>query len=111
MLTRNGYEAFSFVSIPQLRPYRYDNFTAMGFQRSRVFDAIRMREGKRNVYFNAMNDGELLGYAAALADSVAKATTKPMFVHVRPMRCTFRAVIPIVAAATTISRSHFRWTT
>ena len=82
VLTHNGYEAFSFVSIPQLRPYRYDNFTAMGFQRSRVFDAIRMREGKRNVYFNAMNDGELLGYAAALADSVAKATTKPMFVHV-----------------------------
>ncbi len=82
VLAKNGYEPFSFVSIPQLRPYRYDNFKAMGFARSRVFDAIKMREGKRNVYFNAMNDGELLTYAAGLADSVAKATTKPMFVHV-----------------------------
>ncbi len=82
LLARHGYEPFSFVSIPQLRPYRYDNFKAMGFDRTRVFDAIRMREGKRNVYFNAMTDQELLTYAAGVADSVSRASTKPMLIHV-----------------------------
>jgi phosphoglycerol transferase MdoB-like AlkP superfamily enzyme len=82
LLAHNGYEPFSFISIPQLRPYRYDNFRAMGFDRLRVFDAIRMREGKRNVYFNAMTDQELLTYAAGVADSVSRASRKPMFVHV-----------------------------
>lgn len=82
LLAKNGYEPFSFVSIPQLRPYRYDNFKAMGFERPRVFDAIRMREGKQNVYFNAMTDQELLAYAAGVADSVSKASTKPMLIHV-----------------------------
>ncbi|MDB4892404.1 MAG: sulfatase [Gemmatimonadetes bacterium] len=82
VLAHNGYEPFTFVSIPQLRPYRYDNFKAMGFDRSRVFDAIRMREGKRNVYFNAMTDEELLTYAAGVADSVSKASRKPMLIHV-----------------------------
>ena len=82
LLGKNGYEPFSFVSIPQLRPYRHDNFRAMGFGRSRVFDAIRMRQGKQNAYFNAMTDQELLDYAAEVADSVARVSRKPLFIHV-----------------------------
>jgi phosphoglycerol transferase MdoB-like AlkP superfamily enzyme len=82
LLARNGYEPFSFVSIPQLRPYRYDNFRAMGLARSRVFDAMRMRQGKRNVFFSPMTDQELLGYAAGVADSVTHASKKPIFIHV-----------------------------
>jgi phosphoglycerol transferase MdoB-like AlkP superfamily enzyme len=82
LLGKNGYETFSFVSIPQLRPYRVDNFQAMGFDRSHVFDAIRMRQGKRNVYFDAMTDQELLANAAGVADSVKRASSKPLFIHV-----------------------------
>jgi phosphoglycerol transferase MdoB-like AlkP superfamily enzyme len=82
LLARNGYEPFSFVSIPQLRPYRYDNFRAMGLARSRVFDAVRMRQGKKNVFFSAVTDQELLNYAAGVADSVARVSRKPLFIHV-----------------------------
>jgi arylsulfatase A-like enzyme len=82
LLKRAGYETFMFVSIPQLRPYRYDNFQAMGFDRSHVFDAVRMRVGRKNVFFNPMTDKELFDYAARVADSTSRASTKPLFLHV-----------------------------
>jgi phosphoglycerol transferase MdoB-like AlkP superfamily enzyme len=83
VLRRAGYDAFAFISIRQLRPYRYDNFRAMGFDRDKVFDAIGMRRGKKNVLFSFMVDKELFDYAAAVADSVARAPhRKPIFAHI-----------------------------
>ncbi len=81
-LRRSGYRAVSLMSINQLRPYRYDMFTALGFDRSRVFDAVRMRAGRRNVDFSFMHDHELFAFAEAVADSVAKLPGRaPLFLH------------------------------
>lgn len=83
VLARNGYDTFEFNAIRQLRPYRYDNYRAMGFDRSRVFDAVRMRVGKPNVFFDLQLDDEILKYAGTVADSLAsRADRRPMFLHV-----------------------------
>jgi phosphoglycerol transferase MdoB-like AlkP superfamily enzyme len=82
VLHRDGYDAFSFIAISQLRPYRYDNFRAMGFDRGKVFDAIGMRHGKKNVFFSFMLDRELFDYAASVVDSSAHASPRrPIFAH------------------------------
>jgi phosphoglycerol transferase MdoB-like AlkP superfamily enzyme len=82
-LQRNGYEPFSLISIQQLRPYRYVNFKQMGFDRTHVFDAISMRQGKKNVFFDFLTDKELFDFGAALADSVARRPVrKPIFMHI-----------------------------
>ncbi|MEO7458049.1 MAG: LTA synthase family protein [Gemmatimonadaceae bacterium] len=83
VLGRAGYDPYSLVSIKQLRPYRYDNFKAMGFARDHVFDAVGMRRGKQNIYFSFMVDKELFDFAAHVTDSVSKAMPrKPLFMHV-----------------------------
>ena len=82
VLRGDGYQAFSFIAIKQLRPYRFDNFSAMGFDRDKVYDAPAMRRGKKNVYFAFLADKELLESAAFIADSVAHARPRrPLFVH------------------------------
>jgi len=83
VLRHDGYDAFSFISIGQLRPNRYDHFRAMAFERDKVFDAIAMRHDKKNVFFSFMLDKELFDYAAKVADSVARAPRrKPIFAHI-----------------------------
>ncbi len=83
LLARNGYTPFSFISIQQLRPYRFDNFRAMGFDRAHVFDGVLMRQGKRNVFFDIVLDNEVFGFASHVADSATRATNRPpLFVHV-----------------------------
>ena len=78
-----GYQAFSFIAIKQLRPYRFDNFRAMGFDRDKVYDAPALRRGKKNIYFAFLADKELFDGAAFVADSVGRAQPRrPMFVHV-----------------------------
>jgi len=78
-----GYQAFSFIAIKQLRPYRFDNFRAMGFDRDKVYDAPALRRGKQNVFFAFLADKELFDGAAFVADSVARARPRrPIFVHV-----------------------------
>jgi phosphoglycerol transferase MdoB-like AlkP superfamily enzyme len=82
-LRANGYDAFSFISIKQLRPYRYENFRAMGFERDKVYDAVGMRRGKKNIYYSFMVDKELFDYAAYVTDSAAHAARrKPLLVHI-----------------------------
>jgi phosphoglycerol transferase MdoB-like AlkP superfamily enzyme len=55
----------------------------MGFERSHVFDAVSMREGKKNVFFDFLTDKELFDFGATLADSIARAPDrKPIFMHI-----------------------------
>jgi hypothetical protein len=55
----------------------------MGFDRDKVFDAIGMRRGKKNVFFSFLTDKELFDYAASVVDSVARAPKrKPIFAHI-----------------------------
>ena len=83
VLARNGYDSYAFISISQLRPYRYDNFRKMGFEPSHVYDAVKMRAGKKNVLFDFMTDDELFDFAAAEADSQDNAPpSKPIFAHI-----------------------------
>jgi phosphoglycerol transferase MdoB-like AlkP superfamily enzyme len=98
VLRGNGYEPFSFVSINQLRPYRYDNFRTMGFDRDHVFDAVRVRHGQKNNYFDFLTDKELFDYAAQIADSLVRVPgRKPMFLHLS----TNQMHVPGMIGATT----------
>jgi phosphoglycerol transferase MdoB-like AlkP superfamily enzyme len=82
VLKHNGYEPFSFISINQLRPYRYETFNTAGFDREHVYDAVRMRQGKKNIYFDFLSDKEVFDFAAHVADSVAHVPNrKPMLLH------------------------------
>ena len=82
-LRRAGYDPFAFISIMQLRPVRFDHFKSMGFERDRVFDAIGMRRGKKNVFFDFLVDKELFDRAAAVVDSLAHLPDRrPIFAHI-----------------------------
>ena len=104
VLTQAGYDPFAFIAIDQLRPYRYDNFQTMGFDRSHVFDAVRMRHGKKNVYFNFLTDKELFDYAAGVADSVARVPNRrPVLLYMS----TNQMHVPGMLRATTCSGYPF----
>jgi phosphoglycerol transferase MdoB-like AlkP superfamily enzyme len=83
VLGRAGYDPYAFISIKQLRPIRYAHFQEMGFERDKVFDAIGIRRGKKNVLFDFLVDKELFDRAADVIDSLAhRPDRKPIFAHI-----------------------------
>lgn len=82
LLRARGYDAAAFISIGQLLPRHIAALRAAGFAEHQVFDAVRMRDGRQNVYFDFMMDRELFDYAAAASTRLARHSGAPFFLQV-----------------------------
>jgi len=82
VLQRNGYLLNMFVSITQLLPKHYATLERAGLSEDQIFDASRMRIGKKNVGSTFMVDSEVFDYAYRHVSQINKKTSRPLFTFI-----------------------------